>query len=402
MKTYIRRSRAANRLLASRRAKTVAVRALALVAAVRRGRRRRVRQHRRDPARGTTGGTTLTVYSSLPTPGRGVSRDIADGEKLALAEVHGRIGKYTINFSSLDEAGAGAAEAARTAMADTQTSALIGSVDSQGARASIPLLNETGVLHVSLGAGYAGFTEPAGAGRARALVPVRPALVRPPRRRRPRAGARARARGGRGADRGRGRGRRERAGARRPGAAGGGRVGPPSPPGQRGAVIYAGDDPVNAAGVVESIARESPGARVVLPDELVRAGVDDRLRGRAARAAVLVSRAPAPGSTPALRAFEAAFERTYGREPGPYAALGHAAMTTVLAALTRAARTTTASAESSRFARAPARDRRVLRRRHPEHGGRAAHASSPTACSRRPRFSTYRLKGGQRVYGADR
>ena len=49
---------------------------------------------------------------------------------------------------------------------------------------------------------------------------------------------------------------------------------------------------------------------------------------------MLVSRAPAPGSTPALRAFEAAFERTYGREPGPYAALGHAAMTSVLAALT--------------------------------------------------------------------
>ena len=44
-------------------------------------------------------------------------------------------------------------------MADTQTSALIGSVDSKGARASIPLLNATGILHVSLGAGYMGFTE---------------------------------------------------------------------------------------------------------------------------------------------------------------------------------------------------------------------------------------------------
>ena len=52
---------------------------------------------------GTSGGTTLTVYSSLPTPGRGVSRDIVDGEKLALAQAHGKVGKYTINFSSLDE-----------------------------------------------------------------------------------------------------------------------------------------------------------------------------------------------------------------------------------------------------------------------------------------------------------
>ena len=62
---------------------------------------------------GTTGGTTLTVYSSLPEPGRGASRDIVDGEKLALAEAHGEIGKYTVNFSSLDDAGAGAPDAAR-------------------------------------------------------------------------------------------------------------------------------------------------------------------------------------------------------------------------------------------------------------------------------------------------
>ena len=52
---------------------------------------------------------------------------------------------------------------------------------------------------------------------------------------------------------------------------------------------------------------------------------------------MLVSSAPEPGSTPALREFEAAFERAYGRRPGPYAALGHAAMETVLDALDRAA-----------------------------------------------------------------
>ena len=88
-------------------------------------------------------------------------------------------------------------------------------------------------------------------------------------------------------------------------------------PGRRGAVIYAGADPVSAAGVVESVARETPGARVVLPDEVARAGVERLLRGRAARAAVLVSSAPPPGSTPELRAFEADFERAYGRGPGP-------------------------------------------------------------------------------------
>ena len=43
-------------------------------------------------------------------------------------------------------------------MADTQTAAVIGTTDSEGARASIPLLNAAGFLHVSLGAGYPGFT----------------------------------------------------------------------------------------------------------------------------------------------------------------------------------------------------------------------------------------------------
>ena len=75
----------------------------------------------------------------------------------------------------------------------------------------------------------------------------------------------------------------------------------------------------------------------MLPDAAVRNGVEGLLKGPAARRAVLVSSAPEPGSTPALREFEAAFERTYGRRPGRYAALGHAAMETVLGALGQAA-----------------------------------------------------------------
>jgi ABC-type branched-subunit amino acid transport system substrate-binding protein len=131
----------------------------------------------------------------------------------------------------------------------------------------------------------------------------------------------------------------------------------------------------------------------VLPDEVVRAGVDGLIGGPAARATVLVSRAPAPGSTPALRAFEAAFERTYRREPGPYAALGHAAMTTVLAALTRAARDDDAGTRQ-----------RVI-------DAFFAPGAKPTAIGplsvepdgvlAAPRFSTYRLSGGRRVYAPD-
>jgi ABC-type branched-subunit amino acid transport system substrate-binding protein len=336
---------------------------------------------------GTTGGTTLTVYSSLPSPGRGVSRDIVDGEKLALAEVHGKIGKYAVNFSSLDEAANGAAEAARTAMADTQTSALIGSLDSKGARSSIPLLNATGLLHVSLGAGYMGFTE--------RLTPNEPERWYPSARR-----TFARLVGD---DRAQARALVEAAGAgpivveaeadqgsqslaaevRR---AAGSRTA--TSPGRGGAVIYAGDDPVAAAGVAESVAGE--GARVVLPDEVVRAGVDGLLDGAAARRTVLVSRAPAPGSTPGLRAFEAAFERTYERKPGPYAALGHAAMTSVLDALETAAEDNDAGSRQrviDAFFAAGTHDTAI-----------GPLTLEPDGVLAGPRFSTYRVSGGERVY----
>ena len=89
--------------------------------------------------------------------------------------------------------------------------------------------------------------------------------------------------------------------------------------------------------MAESVAREAPGARIVLPDAIARADTEGLIKGAAARRTVFVSSAPRPGSTPELRAFEADFERAYGRAPGPYAALGHAAMATVLLAVARAA-----------------------------------------------------------------
>jgi branched-chain amino acid transport system substrate-binding protein len=334
---------------------------------------------------GTTGGTTLTVYSSLPTPGRGVSRDIVDGEKLALAEIHGKLGDYAVNFSSLDEAGDGAAEeAARTAMADTQTSALIGSVDSQGARASIPLLNASGVLHVSLGAGYLGFTE--------RLAANEPARWYPSGRRTfarlvgdDRAQARALVRAaGKGpivveaeAD------ESSQALAAEVRRAAGDRI-----TDERGTVIYVGDDPVNAAGVAESVANES---RIVLPDELVRAGIEERLDRRTLRNTVFVSRAPEPGSTPALRTFEAAYERTYGRPPGPYAALGYSAMTAVLDALERSGKPGTRQRVIDAFFATGTHDTAV-----------GPLTVKPDGVLAAPHFSTYRVTGRKRVYGPDR
>jgi ABC-type branched-subunit amino acid transport system substrate-binding protein len=332
---------------------------------------------------GTTGGTTLTVYSSLPSPGQGVSRDIVDGEKLALAEIGGKLGKYTINFSSLDETAAGAEETARTAMADTQTSALIGTVDSKGARAQIPLLNETGILHVSLGAGYMGFTERLAANEPERWYP---------------AGRRTFARLV-GDDRAQARALVAAAG---PGPivveaegdeasqalaaeirkAAGNRIA------DSGTVIYAGDDPAGAAAVAET---ES---RVVLPDEVVRAGVEERLDREAKRAAVLVSRAPEPGSTPELRTFEQSFERTFGRKPGPYAAVGYAAMSSVLDALEQAA------ADEEAGTRQRVIDAFFETGTHDTAIGPLT--VEPDGVLAAPRFSTYRLDGERRVYGRDR
>jgi branched-chain amino acid transport system substrate-binding protein len=343
---------------------------------------------------GATVGTTLTVYSSLPSPGRGSSRDIADGEKLALYEVGGKVGAYTINFSSLDEAGAdpgeraaNAAQAARTAMADTQTTAVIGTLGSDAARASIPLLNEAGLLHVSLGAGYPGFTERVSADEPERWFPAtRRNFARLVGDDRAQARALVRAAGRRrivveeegGAD-----GAALGLEVRRAATAAGAKL--VADPGRDGAVVYAGEDPVAAAGVAESVARETPGARVVLPDAVVRAGVESQLAGSAARRTVLVSSAPEPGSTPALRSFEAAFARAYGRPPGPYAALGDAAMQTVLAALRRTA------------ADKRAGERRAVLRAYFSPGARET-VIGPLSVLAPASFTAFRLSGGRRAY----
>ena len=59
----------------------------------------------------TSGGgsaTTLTVYSSLPLQGasRGQATAISNGMKLALEQVGGKVGDYTIKYESLDDSSA--------------------------------------------------------------------------------------------------------------------------------------------------------------------------------------------------------------------------------------------------------------------------------------------------------
>ena len=108
---------------------------------------------------GSTGSDTLTIYSSLPLQGdsRPQSESVVNGEKLALEEAGGKVGKYTIKYVSLDdataaagkwEAGATSANARKVAQDDSAI-AYIGEFNSGASAISIPITNEAGILQVS-------------------------------------------------------------------------------------------------------------------------------------------------------------------------------------------------------------------------------------------------------------
>jgi branched-chain amino acid transport system substrate-binding protein len=113
-------------------------------------------------------GRTLTIYSSLPLQGaaRVQNEAIVEGAELALEQADGRVGKFTVEYRSLDDstaqAGAWTPEAtsanARKAIQDDTTIAYIGEFNSGASAISIPLLNEAGIAQVSPGNTAVGLT----------------------------------------------------------------------------------------------------------------------------------------------------------------------------------------------------------------------------------------------------
>jgi branched-chain amino acid transport system substrate-binding protein len=101
------------------------------------------------------GSETLTVYSSLPLQGasRNQATAIGNGMKLALQQVGGRIGNYTIKYEPLDDstaqAGAWTPEAtsanALKAAGDDSAIAYLGEFNSGASAVSVPILNEAGI-----------------------------------------------------------------------------------------------------------------------------------------------------------------------------------------------------------------------------------------------------------------
>jgi branched-chain amino acid transport system substrate-binding protein len=123
----------------------------------------------------TLPGHQLTVYSGLPLqgPSATTSAQIVGGEKLALARVGGRVGRFKIDYASLDDADPKTGEAApgitaaaaRVAAQDTSTIAYIGDLDSAATAVSLSLTNGAGILQVSPASPYVGLTSSLDAGQ---------------------------------------------------------------------------------------------------------------------------------------------------------------------------------------------------------------------------------------------
>jgi branched-chain amino acid transport system substrate-binding protein len=122
---------------------------------------------------GGGGRTTLTIYSSLPLQGdsRPQSQSVVNGEKLALEEAGGKVGKFKITYKSLDDATAAAGKweagqtsaNARKAAQDQSTIVYLGEFNSGATAISLPITNEAGVLHVTPANTYVGLTRSEGA-----------------------------------------------------------------------------------------------------------------------------------------------------------------------------------------------------------------------------------------------
>jgi branched-chain amino acid transport system substrate-binding protein len=122
------------------------------------------------PATGaaSVSGKTVDIYSSLPMQGSSNVQTIpmVNGMKLALAEAGNKAGKFTVNFTALDDSTAAAgkwdpsqtAANARKVAADPKAVYYIGEFNSGASEISIPILNQGGIPQVSPANTYVGLT----------------------------------------------------------------------------------------------------------------------------------------------------------------------------------------------------------------------------------------------------
>ncbi len=120
----------------------------------------------------STAAKTLKIYSSLPLTGASLTQTdtIVKSIQLKLKQINNQVcgGKYTIAYTSLDDAsaalgkwdGAVETENANKAVADAAVVAYIGTFNSGAAKLSIPILNKANLVMVSPANTYPGLTKP--------------------------------------------------------------------------------------------------------------------------------------------------------------------------------------------------------------------------------------------------
>jgi branched-chain amino acid transport system substrate-binding protein len=119
-------------------------------------------------ASSSSGSNAVDIYSSLPLQGASSAQTVplVNGIKLALSQAGGKAGKFTVNYTSLDDSTAAAGEwdptqteaNARKAAADPKTVYYIGEFNSGASEVSIPILNQAGIPQVSPANTYVGLT----------------------------------------------------------------------------------------------------------------------------------------------------------------------------------------------------------------------------------------------------
>jgi branched-chain amino acid transport system substrate-binding protein len=261
----------------------------------------------------------VTVYVSLPLTGPRAAdgRDAADGARLALEQAGAKAGELEVRAEYLDDADGAAWDPAavganaRRAAQDSGAAAYIGELDSQPTRASMPITNDAGIAQISPGAGGVDLTgpaqgypeaperyQPSGEPRFARVIPSDSAQVR--------AAAEA--------------------------AAGGSapRVFVESD-GSAYQELVASEFEADAADVgVEVVAK--PGGEAATLSPTPPGPLSLRGGGEVSEIASPLDPSNLPDG-----AFAAAFERSFGRPPGPYAAYGHEAMALALQAIAEAA-----------------------------------------------------------------
>jgi branched-chain amino acid transport system substrate-binding protein len=114
-------------------------------------------------------GDRLTIYTSGPTegPSAATAREVAAGQRQALADAGGRAGRYRIRLAELSSSKPGAgnwdpgqvSENASRAADDPRAIAYLGELNLGASAISVPVTNDAGLLQVSPGDGLASLTD---------------------------------------------------------------------------------------------------------------------------------------------------------------------------------------------------------------------------------------------------